>query len=271
MTASRFSEWKSVQYPEATCRANRIGLPEPFPLKPPPLARMSFKPEEIAKVTPEQEKVCMDLYQADGGLHNDGPFTRYGITGSLVFPGTLGASNWHGASYSPELGYLFVNIMELADVGKVTKNPEGAKVPYTRSGYARFWNAGKFWPCQAPPWGEMAAVNVNTGEIAWKVPFGIVEELVAKGVHNTGAPNMGGSISTAGGLVFIGATNDRRFRAFDGKTGKVLWETRLEAGAYATPITYRGKNGKQYVAVVAAGGGYYDREPGDSLVVFALP
>lgn len=244
---------------------------EPFPVKPPPLARMSFKPDEIAKVTQEQEQVCTELYKSDGGLHNDGPFTRYGLTGSIVFPGTIGASNWHGASYNPDLGYLFVNIMELADIGKVEKRPEGSPVAYSRLGYARFWNADKFWPCQAPPWGEMVAVNVNTGDIAWKVPFGIIEELESQGIHGTGAPNIGGSIATAGGLVFIGATNDHRFRAFDAKTGKVVWETKLESGAYATPITYRGKDGKQYIVVSAAGGSYYDRTSGDSVIAFALP
>lgn len=242
---------------------------EPWPVKPPPLARMSFKPEDFAKVTPEHEKVCRDLYEIEG-LHNDGPFTRYGTTGSIVFPGTLGASNWHGASYNPELGYLFVNVLELADIGKVSRQPEGSKVAYTRNGFARFWNADKFWPCQAPPWGEMVAVNLQTGDIAWKVPLGIIEELEAKGIHGTGAPNIGGSIATAGGLVFIGATNDHYFRAFDAKTGRVVWETKLEAGAYATPMTYQGKDGRQYVVVSAAGGSYYDRTSGDSVIAFAL-
>jgi quinoprotein glucose dehydrogenase len=117
----------------------------------------------------------------------------------------------------------------------------------------------------------MAAVNVNTGEIAWKAPFGIIQELEDKGIHNTGAPNIGGSIATAGGLVFIGATNDHRFRAFDARTGKVVWETKLESGAYATPMTYSGKDGKQYIVVSAGGGSYYDRVPGDSVIAFALP
>jgi glucose dehydrogenase len=243
---------------------------EPWPVKPPPLARMSFTLDDIAKVTPEHEKVCRDLYESQG-LHNNGPFTRYGTTGSIVFPGTLGASNWHGASYNPDLGYLFVNVMELADIGRVVKQPDGAKVAYTRTGFARFWDEDKFWPCQAPPWGEMVAVNLNTGDIVWKVPLGIVEELEAKGIHGTGAPNIGGSIATAGGVVFIGATNDHYFRAFDAKTGKVLWESKLEAGAYATPVTYQGKDGKQYIAISAAGGSYYDRTSGDSVIAFALP
>ena len=117
----------------------------------------------------------------------------------------------------------------------------------------------------------MVAVNLNTGDIAWKVPLGIIEELEALGIHGTGAPNIGGSIATAGGLVFIGATNDHYFRAFDAKTGKVVWECKLEAGAYATPMTYQGKDGKQYVVISAAGGSYYDRTSGDSVIAFALP
>jgi glucose dehydrogenase len=248
---------------------------EPFPVKPPPVARMSFRPDELARLTPELEKACSDMLATEGGMHNDGPFTRYNSTLSIVFPGTLGASNWHGASFDPSLGYLFLNVINLADVGKVAKNADGSRLPYSRTSpwgaFGRFWYGEKYWPCQTPPWGEMLAINVNTGDIAWKVPLGVIEELEAKGIHNTGTMNMGGSVATAGGLVFIGATNDRRFRAFEGKTGKVLWETKLEAGAYASPLTYQGKNGKQYVAIVAAGGGYYDRESGDSVIAFALP
>jgi glucose dehydrogenase len=111
---------------------------------------------------------------------------------------------------------------------------------------------------------------VNTGDEAWRVPLGVIEELDAQGIHNTGTMNMGGSIATSTGLVFIGATNDRRFRAFDAKTGTVLWESQLEAGAYATPVSYRGRDGKQYVAIFATGGGYYDRQTGDSLIAFRL-
>jgi len=117
----------------------------------------------------------------------------------------------------------------------------------------------------------MVALDVNTGEYVWRVPLGMVEELEEKGVKGTGTMNIGGSFATAGGLVFIAATNDRHFRAFESKTGKVLWDVKLEAGAYATPVTYLGTNGKQYVALIAAGGGYYDRLPGDSVIAFALP
>ncbi len=104
------------------------------------------------------------------------------------------------------------------------------------------------------------------------MPLGIVEELAAKGLSNTGAPNLGGSIVTAGGLVFIGGSNDRRLRAFDATTGKELWVARLEGSGHATPITYLGqKTGRQFVVIAAGGGGYLSRHSADALVAFALP
>ena len=110
------------------------------------------------------------------------------------------------------------------------------------------------WPCQKPPWGLLTAVNANTGDIAWQVRLGITDEL-PKDKQNTGRVNLGGSIATAGGLIFIGASNDRRFRAFDAKNGNELWVTKLDYSALSVPITYQGKDGKQYVAVSASGGG----------------
>jgi glucose dehydrogenase len=249
-------------------------LTEPFPIKPPPLARMSFRPEEIAKVTPEQQRFCEELIASEGEMHNDGAFTRYGSKMSIVFPGVQGAVNWHGGSFDPKLGYLFYNVNELGDVGMVIKNREGSSTPYSRTAaggsYAHFWNPDNYWPCQQPPWGEMVAIDVNTGDLVWKVPLGTIEELDAKGVRNTGTMNMGGSVATAGNLLFIGATNDRHFRAFQSTTGRLLWDIKLEAGAYATPLTYKGRSGKQYVVIVAAGLGDYDDVGGDSVIAFAL-
>jgi quinoprotein glucose dehydrogenase len=137
----------------------------------------------------------------------------------------------------------------------------------------RFWDGAKKWPCQQPPWSEIIAVNVNTGDVAWRIPLGSFDELDALGVPKTGTPEpRGGPIATAGGLLFIGAAIDSRFRALDARTGKELWTAKLVDAAKATPITYQGKNGKQYVAILAGGGENRGADnPGGRLYVFALP
>jgi len=135
----------------------------------------------------------------------------------------------------------------------------------------RFWNPETTWPCQNPPWGELYAVNAATGEVAWKVPLGSFPNLEAKGVKGAGTPNMGGAIATAGGLVFIGATVDGKFRAFDSKSGKLLWEANVDAPAHSVPSTYIGADGRQYIVLPAGGGGFLQGPTGDSFIAFALP
>lgn len=261
--------------PASTAPDEEAWPTQPFPLKPKPLGRMSFRPEEIAAVTPEQKKICEDLLATEGGMENRGMYAPFGLKLTIQFPGTIGVSNWAGMSYNPQLGYLFVNTNNLADVGKLVKNPDGTDPLYERHSpwgdYARFWNEDKFWPCQQPPWGQLWAINVNTGEVAWQIPFGTIPELEAKGVYGTGALNFGGTIATAGGLVFIAATGDHIFHAFDAKTGKLLWQTTLESGSYTVPMTYESRNGKQYVVMVATGGSFFDTTAGDSVFAFALP
>jgi quinoprotein glucose dehydrogenase len=140
--------------------------------------------------------------------------------------------------------------------------------PYSHMGYNRFLDPDGY-PAVKPPWGTLNAIDLDAGEIRWTVPLGEFPELTAKGIPPTGTENYGGPIVTAGGLIFIGATKDERFRAFDKRTGQVLWETALPAGGYATPATYEA-NGKQYV-VIAAGGGKMGTKSGDTYVAFALP
>ena len=273
---------------------------QPIPAKPPPIARVSFKPEDIvtaADTSEDHAKFCRDLAERSGGLVNQGPFTPYvyrepgGQSPSTVlYPGSIGGANWGGVAVDPRLGYVFVNTQDEASIGWVEKKADGAPVPYDRNSVlgptSRFqWAEGNprsgnvarggehAWPCQKPPWGRLIAVNGYTGDFAWEVPLGITAELPQAKQH-TGRNNMGGPIATAGGLVFIGATNDRRFRAFDSRTGHELWGTKLGMSAHAVPITYLGKNGKQYVAIVAAGlSALDDPAPAgsDALVVFALP
>jgi quinoprotein glucose dehydrogenase len=149
-------------------------------------------------------------------------------------------------------------------------------MPYrNEGGYTRFLDQDQY-PCQRPPWGELTAVNAN-GDIAWRVPLGSYDEIEAQGLKNAGAANMGGSIATAGGLVFIAATTDSKIRAFDSRTGKELWVARLDATGDAVPMTYRGRNGKQYVVIAAAGTNSFRMiahtadQSADSVIAFALP
>jgi quinoprotein glucose dehydrogenase len=140
--------------------------------------------------------------------------------------------------------------------------------PYAFGGYRR-WFDGQGYPAIKPPWGSLNAVDLNTGEIKWKVPLGEYAELTAKGIPPTGTENYGGPVVTAGGLIFIGATADETFRAFDKNTGNVLWQAKLPFGGNATPSTYM-IDGKQYV-VISAGGAKSGRPTGGSIVAFSLP
>lgn len=141
-------------------------------------------------------------------------------------------------------------------------------LPYRSTGYNKFLDRNGL-PAISPPWGTLNAINLNTGEYLWKIPFGEVESLRAKGVPTTGIENYGGPVVTASGLLFIAATKDEKFRVFDKETGALLWETRLPAAAFATPATYQ-VNGKQYV-VVACGGTKLGTKKGNKYVAFALP
>jgi len=134
----------------------------------------------------------------------------------------------------------------------------------------RFWDAPHNYSCSAPPWGELIAVNANTGDIAWRVPIGEFPELAAKGIK-TGQPMLGGGITTAGNLVFIGATIDGYFRAIDARNGTELWKEKLDAPAHSIPSTYLGRDGKQYVVVPAGGGGFLRSPTSDTVIAFSLP
>ena len=272
---------------------------QPFPLKPPELARHSYKAEDLVTAedtTPEHAQACREIVEKSGGLYNAGPYTPYLYRApgeppksTIAFPGTIGAANWGGTATDPELGYVFVNSSEAGTIGWIEKQREGAVSPYDKNSIFGGGPSPRFeavvkdekgriirdktWPCQKPPWGNLTAVNANTGEFAWRVPLGVTEEL-PEGKRNTGRLNLGGPIATAGGLVFIGASNDHRFRAFDSKTGKELWVIRLDYSAVSVPMTYLGKDGKQYVAVAEGGGvdvAGGDDDNNESLIVFALP
>src|SRR4029453_1725107 len=152
-------------------------------------------------------------------------------------------------------------------VGRGSNNNPYAAVP----GGGRFEDEASNMLCQQPPWGNLTAIDVHTGDFAWRVPLGVTDSLPPD-KQNTGRPGNGGSIATAGGLVFIGATDDSRFRAFNAKSGKELWTVKLGAAAHATPSTYLGPDGRQYVVITSTGGGFLDAPiADDSITAFALP
>jgi len=142
------------------------------------------------------------------------------------------------------------------------------QMPYTSTGYNKFLTK-EGYPASAPPWGTLNAINLNTGEVVWKIPLGEYPELKAKGVPATGTENYGGPAVTAGGLLFIAASRDGKFRAFNKRTGELLWETDLPAPGFATPSVYT-VGGKQFI-VIACGGGKLNTHSSDAYIAFALP
>lgn len=243
---------------------------QPHPVKPPPFARQSMTAGELTTVTPESRRYCEKLIENAilGAL-----FTPIGTRKTIVFPGTNGGANWGGASFDPATHTLYVNSMDVGMIQQMV--PRQGTIPYRSRGFgtvdSRFWDP-QLLPCQQPPWGHLTAIDLNGGEFRWRSVLGVVDALVAKGLPPTGAPNLGGSLVTAGGLVFIGATSDSRFRAFHKLTGKELWGARLPASAHASPMTFAGKRTrKQFVVIAAGGGNDYNATVSDALIAFALP
>ena len=270
---------------------------QPIPVRPPPLARVSFTESDLVTAddtTPEHAAACRDFMKRSGGFYNAGAFTPFGYKAPgappksyIQFPGGTGGVNWGGVAADPTTGVFYAASHDGALVGWVQdKDPNvtysfeavGSKQPYDRAsidGVGPFHTfsaplSGKYddrgrpvgpsAPCQRPPWGRLLAVNANTGEILWQSTLGLDENLPA-GKQLVGNSGSAGPTVTAGGLVLVGSTSDRRFRAFDAKSGAELWSATLSNNANANPMSYAGKSGKQRVAVIS----------GDTVNVFGLP
>jgi quinoprotein glucose dehydrogenase len=257
--------------------------------------------------SPEHVAACVAMMEKAGGYYNAGAFTPFLFKekdappkSTIQFPGGTGGVNWGGMAMDPTSGVFFVNAQNTSLVGWTERKPPGvtysfeapnSNQPFDRAsvnGVGPFFTfsaplSGKYneprqpggaptpvgpsLPCQRPPWSKLIAVNANSGQIMWETPLGLNEAL-PPGKQLVGNSGSAGPTVTAGGLVFVGATNDGRFRAFDAKTGKEAWVVKLPPGpngtspnANANPMSYQGKSGKQLVAVVA----------GTTLVAYALP
>ena len=183
-------------------------------------------------------------------------------------PGTQGGVNYYGGSFDPKLRLFVVNVNNLFQPMHVA-NKDGKFV--NDYGVVRFWDPDKKLPCGPTPWGQLVAVNVDTGDVVYRKTLGVTESFPA-GMQDTGRPGLGGTILTAGGLTFVGATDDFRFRAFATATGDKLWEVKLKASVTATPVTYQGSDGRQFVAAANTGGSQTGSVvTNDELIAFALP
>jgi quinoprotein glucose dehydrogenase len=251
--------------PKSDLPGEQAAETQPFPIKPPPFARQGFSEDDITDISKEaQEFVRAKLRGARFGPL----YTPPSLQGTIYSPGTIGGGNWSGASFDPATGLLYVNANNLPRVLKLQPMTDSGTL-YSDTGFLRLTDH-EGYPGVKPPWGTLTSIDLNRGKIKWQVTLGEFAELSARGISPTGTPNLGGSIVTAGGLVFIGATMDEKFRAFDKATGKLVWEQKLPAGGYATPCTYS-VNGRQFVVIAAGGGGKLGTKSGDAYVAFALP
>ena len=232
----------------------------------PPLGRTSFQMSELASLTPQQRAGCEKLIK-DQNVVGAAYFQPPRVDSAVArFPGNWGGIDWSHGAFDPSNGYYIVNASEMGSQQMMVRKSDGTYD--MRYGYQWFWDKETRMPCQVPPWGNLYAIDVNTGAIVWRSVLGVTDGLADP---NTGRPNVGGPIVTGGGLIFIGSTDDKRLRAFDTKTGKELWTFKLPASLYGTPLTYRGKSGKQYVAAVTTGGFWGEVAGADDVTAFALP
>ena len=193
---------------------------------------------------------------------------------TIVFPQFNGGTDWGGAAYDKIDRMVYVNNSNEAEwfamvnLNKVKQTNQTFEIPWIANGHKELKTKNGY-PVNDMPWGTLSGINLDLGEIIWQVPLGTYPELEKQGLSPTGTFNMGGPIVTAGGLVFIGATMDERFRAFDKKDGSLMWEYQLEAGAYATPSTFQ-VNGKQFVIIAGGGQGKPGTKSGNKLYCFGL-
>ena len=266
--------------PQGGVKGEVLSPTQPFPTHVPVLVPQTLKPEDAFGFTPWDRGACRDLIAS---ARNEGPYTPPSEQGTILFPMSAGGANWGGVTFDPVNQILYVNTtrglhritlfpaekfeeLEAKNPKKGVSQQEGA--PWGISLDVMLSPLGA--PCNNPPWGALTAIDLKAGKILWESTLGTTEELAPLNLAlPTGTPTLGGSLVTASGLVFIGGTLDKYLRAFDAKSGKEIWQGRLPAAGFATPMTYVYK-GTQYVVIAAGGHGRLDTEPGDTFVAFRL-
>ncbi len=269
--------------PQGGVPGEQLAPTQPFPTHPAPLhLPRQLTGEDMEGFAWFDRRACQREFAR---YRSDGMFTPPSSEGSILYPSTTGGINWGGVSIDPVAGLLFANQMHLATVVQLIPreeydrlNPVGGYPleyypmqgsPYGVKRFPLLSPLGA--PCNPRPWGSLTAVDLRSGDVLWRRPLGTTRGQAPWPFwFEAGSPNTGGPLATAGGLLFIGATTDAWFRAFDSATGEELWRHRLPYTGNATPVSYRAREGGRQYLVIAAGGHGWS-EPGDALVAFALP
>ena len=276
--------------PQGAVEGDYVTKTQPFPSKPAPLTPTYLDPEDVFGFTPWDKGYCK---KAAKDYRNEGLYTPPSIEGSVHYPSAIGGANWGGPAIDASRNILIANTMNLSstivmiprsDCDKALKDlardsvqsrfsalQQNEGTPYCTIRAFGFMSPLGV-PCTKPPWGNLTAIDLDTGDHLWQIPLGTSKDLAPFPFWwIKGAPNIGGPTVTASGLTFIAATSDYYLRAFNTLTGEELAKFRLPTGGHATPMTYKNKNGKQFV-VIAAGGHWAVGSPAsDHLIAYALP
>ncbi|HQY69579.1 MAG TPA: pyrroloquinoline quinone-dependent dehydrogenase [Pseudomonadales bacterium] len=258
----------------------RYSPTQPFPANPAFIVRHELTRDDIWGFTPWDKGKCREMFD---NANWEGVFTPPSLRGTVYYPSFMGATNWGGVSVDPVNNILVTNTTQVPAILRMYPRAEADRLmaagkrmtpsigaPYAHTMEPMLSPLGA--PCIRPPWGTLLAIDLKKGERLWEVPLGSTRDVAPFPLwFDWGVPNMGGSLLTASGLAFIGATTDNFLRAFDVKTGQELWKARLPGGGQATPMTYRlSKDGKQYVVIAAGGHKYLGTDISDALVAYAL-
>jgi quinoprotein glucose dehydrogenase len=258
---------------------------QPFQTGLPDLGPPTLTEADMWGLTPMDQLSCRTQFRQ---LRYEGLYTPPSTQGSISYPGSFGAFEWGSVSVDPRTNRMFANTswmpmvvtliprdrFEAMHAPELGMGGTGRGTPYAMRVLPLI--SPLAMPCQAPPWGHLTAIDLNTRTIAWRLPIGTSRTNGPLGIPTgvpmpAGVPNMGGSLVTGSGLLFIAATADGTFRAFDSASGKELWHDYLPTSGNATPMTYLGRDGRQYVVIAAGGHTGLSQTYGDALVAYALP
>ena len=278
-TGEPFLPVAEVEVPPSGVPGERLSSTQPLPTATPNLVPDRVDPDDAFGLTWYDRNDCKKQLAE---LHADGLFTPPTVEGTLLFPFTGGGANWGGSAYDPERNLLIINMTSLAHVVQLIPGAEveAAQAVYpgqelygthgSAFGYRRATIMSPFGlPCNPPPWGIIAGVDLASGDVVWRQTLGTVKDLAGIGLE-LGTPTFGGPIATSGDLVFIASTMDYFLRALSTETGEELWRGRLPTSGIATPMTYLWQ-GKQYVVIYAGGSANLPGQFSDRLIAFALP